>query len=617
MFVTTIHNGWVISGDFDLRSCANLYRTQCLRQIALQRIAISSAIPGKKADLRRLHNGLSASHRPGKRHSSLSHSPISCSELEILLALCEAAPLLQDAETAERLFNQLSPYLLEASTQAIASSPFIRSLESSPWEILGYQLTRAVLSLGIRHPHLHNVVVKTTAGYLRNCLHTVNSVSRKHPVSECFDASFEVEDQLSIASVSVSLLGFLEALSLYAHFYDSLETLEVLDLLRQILDENLMLSAEGVFSSIRTFESNSTTLSDWKSYAKRYAASGKPLGAMLLQCGFMRFLVSCSSLQVTGPEQLQRADTFHVLLSDEESTVREDDNRNALIDFIIETVHISMRLLEDGADYLQLGSAWQQRLAFTVKANSLHAFLNCIVADEDTADVDVLMSWLEDTMSDLAQMADPALSYVILKSMAVVAKFSPSMASTLSHSLPRFIVQGGIRGESVIIAAQSLTFILQTLSQDAVITGLYSLGNVLSALPGTDRAIGSSDVPNGSAHTPKSTPNDTHHSTGSAISLDLSNEEETTAVHGNLVRAIVSIANGCQDEKITALAQSMLLQKLGRVSLAVDLQIIVEVAKLSTAGGPTEFKTLLKLYSRLGHEALVKRNSSLLEAVRC
>ena len=541
---------------------------------------------------------------------------MTCSELEVLLALCEAAPLLQDAETAGRLLNQLTPYLLEASTQAIASSPFIRSLEPSPWEIMGYHLTQAVLSLGIRFPHLHELVVKTTAGYLRNCLQTVNSISRKHPVSEGFDTSVDIEDQLSIASVSVSLLGFLEALSLYAHFYDTLETLELLDLLRQILDENLMLSAEGVFSSIRTFEGDSNALSEWKSYVKRYATCGKPLGAMLLQCGFMRFLVSCSSLQVTASGQLQRADTFHVLLSDQESNVRKEDSRTALLDFVIEIAHESMRLLEDGADYLQLGSAWQQRLAFTVKAHSLHAFLNCIVADEDTAEVDVLMSWLEDTIADPIQMADPALSYVTLKSMAVVAKFSPSIASTLSHSLPRFIVQGGIRGESIDIAARSLTYILQRLSQDAVITGLYSLGNVLSALPGTDRAIGSSEMLNGSAHTPKSTPNDTHHSTGSAISLDLSNEEETAAAHGNVVRAIVGVTNGCQDEKITALAQSMLLQKLGRVSLAVDMHIIVEVAKLSTAGGPTEFKTLLKLYSRLGHEALVKRNTSLSEAVR-
>lgn len=586
-----------------------------LRRKALQRIAVLSAKAPNKPDLTRLHDAFASGCRP--EPLSLSQTPISLAEIDVLFALCEAAPLLQDLETAHRLLSQLSPYLLEAHTQAIAPSPFLRFLEPSPWEALGYQLTRAVLAIGIKYPVLHDDVLDCTTGYLRNCLRTVSSEFCKRPKSGESAEDAEVEDTLDTATVSVSLLGFLEAVSLYVTFYSVSERLQLVDILRQILDENLMVLVEGVFSSIRTSGGSARALVDWRSYATRYAASGRPLGAMLIQRGLMRLLVSCSSLQVSTAEQLQRTDIFDILKSDEEYVLdgNRDDNA-ALMESVSEIAIESMRLLEDGSDYLQLGSAWQQRLAFAVKAYTLHTFLNCMVVDEGVADVDILMSWLEDTMADPIQMANETLACVVLKSMAVIAKFSPSIASTLSRSLPRFVVQSGIKGETVIIAAQSLTYILQLLSQDAVITGLYSLGNVLSARSGTDRAIGGSELPNGNVNSSKSTAQYTQHSSSSAISLDLSCEEETVAAYGNIVLGIVVIANSGQDEKITALAQSMLLQKLGRVSLAVDLRIITEAAKLATAGGSTEFKSLLKLYVRLGHEAIVRGNTNLSESVR-
>lgn len=599
--------------------CQHVAADRCsshsLRRNALQRIAVLSAKGPNKPGFTKFHNAFPSRHWSGAH--SLSQSPITLAEIDVLFALCEAAPLVHDLETADRLLSQLSPYLLETHTQVIAPSPSLRSIEPSPWEALGYNLTRAVLAIGIKHPVLHDSVLDCTTNFLRNCLQIVNLTANKRQSMGKSAEDVEIENTLDTATVSVSLLGFLEAVSLYVNFYNVSERLELVGLLRQILDENLMVSVEGVFSSIRTSEASTRASVDWRSYAKRYAASGRPLGAMLLQHGFMRLLVSCSSLQASTAEQLQKLDIFEVLKSDEECIRLDNNDANALLlESVAEIAIESMRLLEDGSDYLQLGSAWQQRLAFSVKAFTLHIFLNCMVVDEEIGDVEVLMSWLEDTMADPIQMADETLARVVLESMAVIAKFSPSIASSLSRTLPRFIVQGGIKGEIVIIAAQSLTYILQLLSQDAVITGLYSLGNVLSARSGTDRATGGPELPNGNANSSKGTARYTQHSTGSTISLDLSGEEETVAAYGKIVRAIVSIANNCQDDKITALAQSMLLQKLGRVSLAVDLYIITEAARLATAGGPAEFKSLLKLYVRLSHEAVLRGDSNLSNSVR-
>ena len=453
--------------------------------------------------------------------------------------------------------------------------------------------------------------------YLRSCLHCVHALCARNNGSEGFQSEVDIDDTLDTAVLAVSLLGFLGATSKYANFYDVSERLDLVTTLRQIFTEDFMVSVEGVFSSIRTSERNSKDLFMWKSYTRRYAASGRPIGAMLLQCGFMGLLVSCSSLHIATHEQLQGTDVFNILMSQKHHVLYEiHDDSTSLLEVLSNAAAEEMRLLEDGADYLRLGSAWQQRLAFAVKAQTLNTFLNCMIADEEIADVDTLMSWLEDTMADPIQMADDVLACVVLKSVAAIAKFSADIAPTLSRSLPRFIVQGGIKGETVSIAARSLASILQLLSQDAIITGLYSLGNVLSAGSSADKPAGAVALQSGVPGSQKNTGRYSQHSTGSTISLDLTGDEETATVYGNIVRAIVSIADSCCDNRITALAQSMLLQKLGKVGLAVDVHIITETATLAKCGGPVELKSLLKLYSRISHEGIVHNNNTLLEAVR-
>lgn len=541
-------------------------------------------------------------------HSVLStNSSQPIAELDVLLSLCKAGPLIDDVGTAARLLAQLTPYLLEAHAQEFAPSPFLRSIQPSPWEALSHQIGSAVLAIGARHLSLHAEAFECMLQYLQNCLDSVNSITARHHHSSDGESDDGVQEIADTASISVSLLGFLEAASMYANFFNVEEQLKTVSLLSQIVSEDFMVSVEGAFSMIRT---SALELLNWKSYSKRYSSIGRPLGAMLLQSGLMRFLVSCSSLLTCTSQQLQQTDVFDLLTSQESSPIKQDDDSTrALLEVLSDLAIDEMRLLEDGADYLQLGSAWQQRLAFTVKSHTLCIFLNCIVADAEAADADLLMTWLENAMADSVQMADYTLSSTVLKSMAVLARFSSAVASTLSRSLPRFIVQGGIQGETITVASSSLASILQVLSADAVITCLYSLGNVLSPRSKSENYL------DNNLSAPGNIGRYNEHATASAISLNLSGDEDRAAVHSNVIHAIVSIAIHCQDKKITALALSMMLQKLGKVGLAVDLYIITEAAALVVSGGPQELKSLLKLYSKISHDAEIQGDNVLIEAV--
>lgn len=523
-------------------------------------------------------------------------------EFNVLVSLCKAAPTVQDPTIASRLLGQLTPYLAEAYCQRFESTPTLLSIGSSPWEALTYHLATAVLCLGLRHSRLHERAHNATRQYVEGCCENLDGAANGAPYD--------------FAALSVSLLGFLRAASSFANFWDVSQRLEVIDRLRAVVTERILVLTEGIFSSIRASELRTERMRDWKVFVRRYAASGRPLGAMLLQHGFLQFLNSSSALLVLPASILQHEDILDALLCRNNlHAVDKDEDTAMLVKVISDVAMDQVRLLEDGADFLKLGSAWQQKLGLTVKGLTLSTFLCCSKAEEEIADFDVLVSWLDETIADSVQMADDDLASVVLRIMNITAQMSPDVAINLSRSLPRFVVQGGVKSSTIGVAATTLTSILQALSQDAIITSLYSLGNVLSESPKSNKKNGVARLPNGSRSVGHSLDDYSHRSTGSALSLDMDEDDDPSLIYGNVVRAVVIMASACQDGKVTALALSMLLQKLGRISAAVDVHIISDTATLAARGSSTELKSLLKLYSRLGHEGVLQNNTALLTAI--
>jgi phosphatidylinositol 4-kinase len=430
----------------------------------------------------------------------------------------------------------------------------------------------------------------------------------------------EVEDALSVAHVTISILGFLDAAATYANFWTPSERLLLIERVKGILSEAFLVSVETAFSTIRNAHSSDRIVKEWKRSHRHYAAIGRPLGAMLLQRSFMWLLVASSSLLVTDISILRDCDILDLMMSENEifrpPSSRSGETIFTTIETMAEIASDEMSLLEDGADYLRLGSTWQQRLAFAVKAAALTSYLNCATLNEDVADTDILMSWLEDTLADPIQMADEVLASVVLRCMALVAKITPSLAPNMTRLLPRFIVQGSPRGPTVTIASRCLAYVVRLLSQDSIITTLYTLGNVLSSGTNPEGAIAGGVTAGDPAHNNNgSALYGRKQSTGSAISLALTGEDEASAVYGNVIQTICIIAGYCNDDKITALAQSMLIQKIGKVNTSVDVRIITEAAALSVIGGPLEFRSLLKLFSRLTQLGVAQNNESLLNAV--
>lgn len=533
-------------------------------------------------------------------------------EFDVLVALCRAAPSVTSLAHAERLLSQLTPYLSDSHIQTFRSSPLLKGLHPSPWEVLTKELTSAVLAIASNHPSLRQSALESiSAAVDAYCEH---GKSIEDPDTSLSSNGPILSEKTADIAFIASFLGFLDALAARPETCTITEAASILFRLQKMLSEQFMVAIEATLSSIRN--AHGPDVRESRRLLRQYAAHGRSLGAMLLQHALMRYVAAATASMLAFPASAQSKNILDRLSRQKEIAPLEpglvdDSTLEALADLIA----ASMSLLEADADYLQIGSAWQQKLAFATKADSLVSYLFCSLVNEDIADADVLASWLEGVLADPVQLADDTLASVTLRCMSVLAKTSPPFASALARSLPKLVVQGRMTSDTADIAADTLASILQLVPQDLVISTLYSLGNVLSSGPsGTKNNMSVFFDGNASMH------GSTKSSYGkigatSTLSLVTNDADETVLVHGAVVGAIVAIARECNDDKITALALSMLVQKFSRANVLVDAKIIVGAAAVGLRGGPNELKPLLKFYAKIGTESLLQENTILLKAV--
>lgn len=205
----------------------------------MQRIAALSATSSASgnSDLERLCKGGLKRGRQAQNGTVkgatkyLTGTPMNIKEFEVLLALCKAAPLLESHESAQRLAEQLSPYILDAPSQVFLPSPFLRDIEPSPVEALSYGLTTALLSLGLNHDLS---VSKILWRYLSNCAEATSEIALQGTGSD-HGGSSEVEEAVHVVTLTISILGFLDAAATYANFWNASERLALIERVKSIL----------------------------------------------------------------------------------------------------------------------------------------------------------------------------------------------------------------------------------------------------------------------------------------------------------------------------------------------------------------------------------------------
>ena len=489
-------------------------------------------------------------------------------------------------------------------------SPFYRKIEPSPTESLSYHVTFALLCLGGHDGDIYESVAANVSAFLNACAHASETVA---PGQGRGENDANLEDAIQTATIAVSLLGFLDAASAQADFWKSGSRLALIQTLQRLLSEKFLVVVETAFSTIRNTHSHDRAAKEWKRYLRHYLDIGRPLGAMLLQQKFMTLVTASTSMLVAETSALRKTHVLDLLMSGDgllrPGTARSGNGDTSSVVTYANIVLDQLNYLDASADFIRMGSPSLRKVACAVKAAALISYLNCSRLNQDAADTDTLMAWLEETLGDPDQMADENLASVVLRLMAIICRMSPTYGASISRLLPRFIVQGRAPSHIIVTASQCLAYVLRMLSTDAVITTLYALGNVISS---TTEQNGKAEF---GLESGDSQIYGRRGSTGSSISLQITDEEETSTVYSNVIDAICGIATACNDEKISALAQSILLQKYDRISNVVDARVIIGAAVLSLSGGQLEFRSLLKTYARISHAAVVENRTIILDAV--
>ncbi|EEP82937.1 hypothetical protein UREG_07802 [Uncinocarpus reesii 1704] len=596
-----------------------------IRRAAFERLATLTAKhsePHTISDLDRLR---SCCQRPaasptgfldGVFKGRVAPSPIRFRELDALLALCEAAKSSHRPEDVAKLVVLFTDYLPDCPSLTLHPSPFLHSFETPPWELLTRSLITALLSLGSRHASYHDQIYSSVLAYIDNCYQLAKNLPALDDQGDRIGDHGNPEDIADVATVAVSLVGLLDGMSTAVHFFSPNERLHIIKQLRLVLSEDLLVAVETTSSTIRNLQTSDLSYQHWRRYARVSAAGGRPLSSMLLQKAFLGFVKACTSPISKDGRVVPDDALLDRYINSLDSLRQDSDDLGPLAKYSAQIAIDQVQLLEEGSDYLQLGVPWQQHLAFTAKAFALVIFVNCIILDEDAADIDVLISWLESTILDVDKMANKELATVTFKAFVVLSKLSRLNAPNLTRSLLRFIVQNRQSGAILAVAARSLAQNLQLLSQDTIIGTLYSLGNVLSANPAHENAHQHASMLTDETNIySRNFAVQSQQSSESIISFTLNGEEDTLIAYKNVVHAIITVATSSKDGKIIALAQSMLLQKIGRVNILLDACIVEETVALALEHDPPEFQLLLKFYARLYRDAAAQGNALVVEAV--
>src|ERR1700712_1598934 len=139
--------------------------------------------------------------------------------MEALLALCKAAPLVTSIEIAAQLLAQLTSYLPESHVQNLAVPLSSADEASAPWEALTFNLTTAVLALGLNHLSLRQHAAATVNRYVAGWADAARSCIKTQIESKDEEDEHAAAATARVVTLAVSLLGFLDAASAHARFW--------------------------------------------------------------------------------------------------------------------------------------------------------------------------------------------------------------------------------------------------------------------------------------------------------------------------------------------------------------------------------------------------------------
>lgn len=555
--------------------------------------------------------------------SKLYTIPITVNEWEVLVALCRCTP--GSSAQAERLIKDVvGPYFLASPRQRMSEvleARFkLRELRQ-PNELLTLELARFLIVACSKYPRLTKSCSVLVDQYLR----TVSSLFNK----KC-------------ASV-FSLVGFLNAF--------------IMDNSALQLAQTVWRKLTGLFGDGSLVLLPQTRLLPEFSgdFAVRYHEANKEISNALflnlmaqLQLSLATKIVSLPKDAASLSEYLLQLHAKNYMMQQEgtagsaDMTVSEEfystlsRNRPILTEMCHFAIHhcINIQDLDLSNDVLAAHSF--DTRAYFIDFLCLILFFDNVASDFGQKFLQLISDSIDRFL--LSELVTPKLVRSIVCAGALLNFFTEETSLTLLRLFPVLVSSPHVSTSEVARITKIFTLGLMPLNEDAVVSTVYSINNLLTL--GEDgapaQAVRERQLTNSTMtstgladHSPRAraSTSDTMqaiHNINHRMALSSSEnhkpEEAASATYHHLlfrncITAVITIASHYGDQTITALTITVLTQKVSVISTELDVIIIDLLAELISDITVTELALLMKFYKISLSQAKKHNNKVLIESI--
>lgn len=452
----------------------------------------------------------------GTKTTGSSDGAISKNELDTLFALCSCSNDLKSEVQAEILLSRFSNYLEESKGEVFSSTNVVRNTVPTAWTKMTYEVTVAILSLGKNFPSLAEKACNVLMEYV-----------------ESVDTNIDLHG-------AFSLVGFLEGLR------DRVDivTPEMMHQVHLHVDIPLCRHIEDIIEETTDIESQSLIAAFYAEGSSEFCALYfvDLLGQLCMQ--FFHHLVHTDASETLMDH----------LLSSESVAYNISENDKSSIQAISSGFTDNYKYLEEGNKYTTMTSE-RKALANSVRACALNiacfGYVASVVPFEEIraivgASLESITKINTSDPDHLASTLNSDLIRSIFYASALLSESDRTTGLMIDKFFPKLLSYPDVTQDTARNLARSLTYSLKTLSEDDIVSTIYSLTNLLSDPSDPNQAILNSEEQSVEDH----------------INIQSTALEARKSVCRNVVTSVSEITRAFNDESINILVITLLSQKL-------------------------------------------------------
>lgn len=579
--------------------------------------------------------------------TQLSLVAMSLNEFEVLSALCDAVDSsMANKDQAHVLEGKFHLYLLELPRQKFSSAVFERLGKQAPWHVLGEKLAKALLKLAFKFDGvLLDKVIETFQMFVKRffanhdlelsdyltLLGVMSGLVKGALLLSASPQAFKIFLQLDFCIDNFDFLNDVESYISTAYSYGDL---------RKFLDHH----GVGEFSPILFVERLSFLMSAIANSILGLDKSTTLLDSLLARAAAdleedYDPLADRSRLSNgTALKNIPNGTIRSFASSEEVFSLNEDSPAGPLtaeqMDFLAQLAQLALakiKFLDRGESYIVYSTYNRLELGYLAKSSFL-LIIGC-GAYNKLVDVETATKIFHSSVSIYDVMLDRNLGASVIQLGSLLTFLDPSVGSSLTRSFTSLVANPNFDSQSCQVASKSVGVASKVLSQDAVVTTIYALTNLLfvgndglqlqyRARRNTGLRGASTADSSGNQHENSATRLISRNSVLKRVSSTATKESfnftetEYKKVCEHAVIAISEVVAACGDESVSTLATTILSQKalkLNHVTAPLLLKGLVATAPYLPE---KEFVILVRLIHKLTFDAYDNKKTELLDILQ-